>query len=217
VWLPHNDTILCTTARNYAILVISLSGDVIAQTKNLYPLYLSVSTDEVIYLTTFDGVYQSSDNGLSWCLLIKSQNQAWQYQHAIKVSIDSYTDDIWTLISDGSFYWRLRIYTINSSLSLNMTRCNVKDLIVTWRDVVAPTSAENTFARPVYDGYANVLIADRLKRAVHVWSVTGQYDRRLLSSSGITSLDVVALDKLRHVMYVGQLKGIVAVFNLTYQ
>jgi hypothetical protein len=55
-------------------------------------------------------------------------------------------------------------------------------------------------------------------KAVHVWTVSGQYVCQLVSSQQLVgkSSQSVAVDSLRgHVMYVGQGKGTVGVFELT--
>jgi hypothetical protein len=55
-------------------------------------------------------------------------------------------------------------------------------------------------------------------KAVHVWSVSGQYVCQLVSSQQLVSQPQrVAVDSQRgHVMYVGQRDGTVGVFELTY-
>jgi hypothetical protein len=51
-----------------------------------------------------------------------------------------------------------------------------------------------------------------------VWSVSGQYDRQLVSPQQLISKPWrVAVDTQRHVMYVGLEKGTVGVFELTYE
>ena len=51
-----------------------------------------------------------------------------------------------------------------------------------------------------------------------MWSVSGQYDRQLVSPQQLISKPYrVAVDTQRHVMYVGLEKGTVGVFELTYE
>jgi hypothetical protein len=67
-----------------------------------------------------------------------------------------------------------------------------------------------------YDGHS-VFVTDCRNKAVHVWSVSGQYDRQLVSPQQLVSGPWrVAVDNQRHVMYVGQWGDTVGVFKLTY-
>ena len=63
----------------------------------------------------------------------------------------------------------------------------------------------------------NSFLSDCEKKAVHVLSVNGQYHCQLLSSYNIESIHhKLAVDKERHLLYVGQLRSVVEVFNLKY-
>jgi hypothetical protein len=107
-------------------------GDVIAQTKTLFPTILSISTDGVIYLADFrTGVYQSTDDGVTWSHVFKVAD-GWQCVQVIRVSSDSNTQVFWTsegLRADNT-KWRLRVYTVDKR--------QVGDN-VTWRDVTLPS------------------------------------------------------------------------------
>jgi hypothetical protein len=74
---------------------------------------------------------------------------------------------------------------------------------LTWRDVTLPKKAPVDLSRCklAYDGHTSILVTDN-KQGVHVWSVSGQYDRRLVSHWRLTSsVHLVAVDTQRHVMY----------------
>ena len=69
-----------------------------------------------------------------------------------------------------------------------------------------------------YDGHASIFVTDAGKTVVHVWSVSGQYDRQLVSPQQLISGPCrIAVDTQRHVMYVGLEKDTVGVFELTYE
>jgi hypothetical protein len=95
VWTPRGHIVY--TAANYNnVVVMTQRGDVIAQTKTLFPACLSVSTDDVIYLADYrTGVYQSTDDGVTWSHVFKVAD-GWQCVHVIKVSSDSNTQVFWT-------------------------------------------------------------------------------------------------------------------------
>jgi hypothetical protein len=62
-----------------------------------------------------------------------------------------------------------------------------------------------------------MFVTDFHNKAVHVWTVSGQYVCQLVSSQQLVSNPQrVAVDSQRgHVMYVGQGNGTVGVFELT--
>ena len=96
---------------------------------------------------------------------------------------------------------------------------------LTWRDVTVPSHVNIRVSRLAYDGHQNIFTADFYKRAVHVWSVSGQYDCQLLSPDLHlnNTPECLAVDTSRdgHVtLYVGQsldLGSVVGVWTLTYQ
>jgi hypothetical protein len=124
VWTP-GDKIVYSEGLSDVIVTMSQSGDVIQRTNVSWPTYLSVSTDGVIYLISAEtSVYQSTDDGLTWSLMLNVTDGLRCYQ-VIKVSTDSTTDVLWTLVLSPED-WLLRVYTIDK-------RRVVGDN-VTWRD-----------------------------------------------------------------------------------
>jgi hypothetical protein len=68
------------------------------------PGCLSVSSDGVIYLISAHTiVYQSTDDGLVWSRMF-SVTDGWRCLQVIKVSTDSNTDVLWTVVWLGE-YW----------------------------------------------------------------------------------------------------------------
>ena len=214
-WTPRGH-IVYTAYNCRRVVVMSRSGDVIAHTQMTGPLCLSVSTDDVICLADRkSGVYQSRDDGVTWSHVFKSPD-GWQCWQVIRVSRDRHTDDWWTL-EYKDMDTRLRVYTTGDR---GQTGGHV-----TWRDVTVPSQAHITGnSRLAYDGHTNIFLNDSYNRAIHVLStVSGQYDRQLVSPSHFTSYnrpECVAVDSQRdgHVtMYVGQWYGLVSVFRLSYE
>jgi hypothetical protein len=119
-------------------VTMSHSGDVIQHTNVLRPTYLSVSTDDVIYLISADtNVYQSTDDGLTWSHVF-TVTDGWQCQQVIKVSTDSNTDVLWTRVRSGKT-WRLRVYTVDKQQAVGNS--------VIWRDVTSPSHVIVTFTQ----------------------------------------------------------------------
>ena len=92
---------------------------------------------------------------------------------------------------------------------------------VTWRDISVPTTDRKhidlLYSRLSYDGNMNIFLSECHNKAVHVLSVNGQYHCQLLSSHHFKKKPGrLAVDKERQLLYVGQARGFVGVFELTY-
>ena len=70
-WTPHGN-IIYTIFDNDIVVVMSVSGEVITTyTQITNPRYLSVSNDDIVYLTASEtNVYQSADDGVSWSFFL---------------------------------------------------------------------------------------------------------------------------------------------------
>ena len=211
-WTPRGN-IVHTTWDSNKVVVMSESGEVIStHTQMTEPRYLSVSSDDIIYLADWEtGVYQSTDDGVSWSLVFKSTD-GWHCEQVIKVTTD-HSDDFWTLEKSDNNNYHLRVYSVDRRSS---------DDNVTWRDInVTATDGKHidlsVYSRLSYDGNMNIFLNDYRNKAIHVLSVNGQYHCQLLSSHYIKNIPYrLAVDKERQLLYVGQYKGVVEVFKLTY-
>ena len=211
-WTPRGN-IVYTTYYSNKVVVMSESGKVITtHTQMTSPGLLSVSYDDIIYLAdSKTGVYQSTDDGVSWSLVFKSTD-GWHFRQVIKVTTD-HSDDFWTLEQSDNFNYHLRVYSVDRRRS---------DGNVTWRDINFPTTDGKHidlpwYSRLSYDGNMNIFLSDCENKAVHVLSVNSQYHCQLLSSHHIKNLPRrLAVDKERQLLYVGQTRGVVGVFELTY-
>jgi hypothetical protein len=210
MWIQCGNIVYCEWVRG-KVVTMSQSGDVIQQTNVSKPSSLSVSTDGVIYLISdYTSVYYSTNDGLTWSRMF-NVTDVWQCWQVIKVSTDSNTDVLWTLVVSAED-WRLRVYTVDKRRAVGDN--------VTWRDVTLPShmTVDLDSSKLTYDGRASVFVTDYSNRAVHVWSVSGQYDCQLVSPQQLRSHPWrVVLDTQHHVMYVGHEKGTVGVFELTYE
>ena len=211
-WTPRGN-IVYTTYPSNKVVEMSESGKVInTHTQMTSPRYLSVSSDDIIYLAdSSTGVYQSTDDGVSWSLVFKSTD-GWHCEQVIKVTTD-HSDDFWTLeYNRDSKNYHLRVYSVDRRRS---------DGNVTWRDInVTTTDGKhiNLLSSSLsYDGNMNIFLSDYDNKAVHVLSVNGQYHCQLLSSHHSENKPSrLAVDKERQLLYVGQDEGVLGVFKLTY-
>ena len=210
-WTPRGNIVYTTYSNK--VVVMSESGKVITtHTQMTEPRYISVSSDDIIYLAdSKTGVYQSTNDGVSWSLVFKSTD-GWHCYQVIKVTTD-HSDDFWTLEYSNKKNYHLRVYSVDRRRS---------DGIVTWRDINVTTTdgkhIDLSGSRLSYDGNMNIFLSDRDNKAVHVLSVNGQYHCQLLSSHHFkNTLLRLAVDKERQLLYVGQDEGVVGVFKLTYE
>ncbi len=209
--------IICTTSDSHCVLTISQLHGVIATTPLKDPRYLSVSNDgEICVICVADwenGVYQSQDFGKTWTLAFKPPN-GWRCWQAIKVPVDSDQDDFWTLgRGKEEADYSMRIYTVDR---------HPTDGGLKWRDVILPANATiGHCSKLAYSSRGKVLLTDYVNRAVHSWSVSGQYDCQLLSPQHFNSsknqpyhaaIDNRSADLL---LYVGQSGGVVSVYSVS--
>jgi peptide methionine sulfoxide reductase MsrA len=91
--------------------------------------------------------------------------------------------------------------------------------VISQRDVAVPTHVRiGLGSSVVYDGHTSIFTTEFSSDAVHVWSVSGQYDRQLVSLRKLLSYFwFIAVDVQRHVMYICQKQGRIDVFELTYE
>ena len=210
-WTPRGN-IVYTIYNGNKVVVMSESGKVITTyTRMKGPKSLSISYDGIIYFADYKtGVYQSTDDGVSWSLVFNAI-LGWHCMQVIKV-FTGHSDDFWTVMMNLDNSALLRVYTKDKRLS---------DVNVTWRDLNVPSTNGKQIFLPFsslsYDGNMNIFLSDNRNKAIHVLSVTGQYHCQLLSSHHIMNEPIrLTVDKERQLLYVGQSEGVVAVFKLTY-
>ena len=214
VW-TFDGNIVLTTWVSMKVVLMSESGKFITtHTQMSRPLYLSVSNDYIIYLADVGtGVYQSTDNGLSWGLIFKPRT-GWVCMQVIDVTINN-VKDLWILESNNfTNEHRLSVYNVSGKhingtearRNINVPKTNGK-LIELSRSVLS------------YDGKMNIFLNDYDNKAVHVLSVNDQYRCQLLSSSHLKDNPRRSIvDKERQLLYVVQESRftVVEVFKLTY-
>ena len=206
-WTPRGN-IVCTTY-DKKVVVISESGKVIAtHTQIRDPKYLSVASDDAIYLADWEtGVYHSANDGISWSLIFRSTD-GWHCKQVIKVTTD-HSDDFWTLENENNFNYHLRVYSIDSRRS---------DGNVTWEDISTQNGKISTlsFSSLSCDSNMNIFVSYYNENTVYVLSMKGLYHFRLLSSRHFNKKPCrLAVDKDNQLLYVGQSEGVVSEFKIT--
>ena len=215
-WTPRGNIVYTTYGDK--VVVISESGEVSTpQTHIRGSQKFHVSSDDIIYLTATDwhiglGVYQSTDNGVSWSLVFNIAGE-WQLStELIKVATD-HVDEFWILKRATSHslltrYKNLFVYCRDKRRS---------DGTVTQRNISVGEYVNLSSVSLSYDGNMNIFLNDWSNEVVHVLSVNGQYHYPLLSSIQIKSCPwKLVVDKERQLLYIGENKGVVEVFKLTY-
>ena len=212
-WTPSSN-IVYTTKRDKVVAISGLVGNVSTKhtihTHLRRPMYLSVSNDDVIFLADFyQGVYQSTDEGISWSLVFKSPDGLY-FIHVIKVETAN-NPDFWILREKHNNYY-IRVYSVDER------RPNGN---VTWRDINIPQTngkyIDVSNCLLSYDGSMNIFLFDSKNKAVHVFSVNDQYHYQLLSPEDIMHIPGrLAIDKKSQELLVGQERSVVEVFKLTY-
>jgi hypothetical protein len=213
------------------VLLVSQSGDVIAQTPMTAPRALSTWYDDVVYLADLvSGVYRSTDGGRTWSHLFKMEDK-WFCIQVIQVSDDLYSDTLFTLehavgqfprsrfsvLAKVLFKRRLRKYTINrqSSRPTNFTSSTL----------ILPDHVrlgDDPKFRPTLacDDSGNVFLVDAGAYGVlHLLSYAGQFKMTLFSGLKLFSNAIhnLALDSQYNKMYVGLCQGTVGILTLTYE
>ena len=207
-WTPSGN-IAYTKRKDGELVVMTESAEIIIKhTQMIKPRYFGVSNDIIYIADLHKGVYQSTDDGISWSLVFKS-TAGRECEHVIKVIIG---DDFWTLESDSTNKRHLRLYSVDRRHSKGL---------VAWMDINVPTTDDKDIdlltSMLSLDSNMNIFLSDFNNKAVHVFSANGQYHRQLLSSDHMKNSPTrLAVDKDRQLLYVGQENGVIEVFQLTY-
>lgn len=204
-WTPGGK-IVYTTINTKKVVLTSESGLIIALSQMSDPRYFSIS-DDVMYLSDWQaGVYQSTDDGVNWSLVFEPIDN-WKVWQVIKVTAN-HSGDFWSLA------YRNGIFGV-CSMDGRRLDGNVKVRIIDMPSSTSDRSIDLSRSKLSYDGNMNIFLSDHENKAVHIFSVTGQYHCQILSSRHIKKEPCkVAIDKKRKLLYVGQNEGLVGVFNL---
>ena len=206
---------------SHCILVLSQSGEVLRQQQLTCPRYITVAANDVLYVADWQtGIFESTDGGYNW-------NQPFQlprganYCQVIKLPAE-YGEVFWVVeYCNGA--WNIREYCINRRIRHNHTAwCGKiclrieekKNSSNTKRKVKKGKDIDLLHASILYDGDITVFVANLNNDDIHLFSVNGEHERRLLSNTdGICNPCSLAVDRTRQRLCVGQ-NGEVKVFLL---
>ena len=214
-WTPRGN-IVYTTSSSKRVTVMSKSGYIIKHTAMTEPQDISVSNGFIYLADAKAGIYQSTDDGISWNFVFK-QSDGWLCRQVIKVTNDN-SDEFW-IQERGNIISRnahLRIYSeADKQQTQHGFAARLKDISLKTPDGRKINLVDS---RLLYDGYNNVYLNECDNKAVHLLSVNGQYHSQLLSPNHLKNQPYrLALDKGCRLLFVGQRWGVVEVFKLIYE
>ena len=211
-WTPCGNIVFTTYFTHKVITMSEPFGRVITtQFRINVPLGLSVSNDNVIFVAVLrDGVYQSTNDGVSWNLVFKPPDGVYFFR-AIEVTTDN-NRNFWILVNDEQNNFYLHAYSLDESSSYGN---------VTWRDIKVTMKNgkyTNLYKNSLlYDGNMSILLCDSDEKAIHVLSVKDQCHYQILSLHHVTHIPRrLAIDKNGQELFVGQEKSAVGMFKLIY-
>ena len=205
-WTPSGEILFIDEDSN-SVIVHSQSNLNTQEILLKEPSNLTLATDNVLYLTDWKrGAYESINNGKEWHHLFKPKGnvKCWQ---VIKVETES-----------GAEYW--------AQIELNESHClRAYKLVndngnqkVMERDInlkISHNTKINLYNSCLaFDGYNSVLVSERKNSAVHVFSIEGNYQLKLLSYPDVHEPTRIVVNKDDRLLYVGQQKGEVKLFAL---
>ena len=210
IWTPRGNIVYTTTANN-AVVRILVSGTVTARTKMSFPMGLSVSDDNIIYLADMEtGIHQSMDDGASWSNIF-NPNDGRQSLKVFKLSGKNNSEEYWTLEADENFNRQLRVYSLNKGHSKGN---------VTWMNIVINTvpSLQKNFSdfTVFHINGVNIILAGGENKAVHFFLMNGQYHCQLTSPVIENEPTAITVGNKNRLLVVGQHHGTLAVFKLIY-
>ena len=163
IWTPRGNIVYTTWSGK--VVVILESGKVMTSTSMPDPRRLHVSNDDIIYVADADnGVYQTTDEGVSWSLTFESPI-GWKCYEVIKITSE-HSDDFWSKGKENND-WKIYIYSVNrKSCNGNVKRSDV--------NLNKNQQIQFEFSRLSYDNCMNIFLSD-FYNAVLVLSRNNQY------------------------------------------
>ena len=212
-WTPCGNIVYTTNNcenNDNGVVVMSEFGKVISRTQLTAPRYLTVSDDNTIYLTDFEmGVYQSTDDGLHWTLVIERTDKKWYCRQIIKQATD-YSDNFWALECNNDY---------SSDQAYRLRKYSMQGNNLTWVDINLPKNINLHYCSSLaYDDNANILFNNYDSRTIYTWSLNKLVYNQELSPDDITKKPYkLIVDAKRQQLYVGQNDGIVEIFKLSHK
>ena len=215
-WTPLGD-IMCIVRDPVNLVKISESKLIIIQSEFVHlPGTFSLFSDGTLYLTdAITGVYKSIDDGLKWTFVFKLVD-GWYSRKVIKTTAGN-AENFWSLdwtCSNTSCNTIVRMYNVYTSPFYKLT----------WEDVnlITPDGTYivlNNFDLGLcYDGVSSIFLSESSSGFIHIFSVAGQYRRRLLPTDHIIKhLHTMVTDTEHCILFIAQNYSMVTAFKLIYE
>ena len=202
-----NGNIICSTP-TLGLLVMSEDGKVMQQKFLTSPRDISVSSDGEVFVTdSSEGVFQSSDNGNTWCLIFGVSISSWMSWQTLKLRNDQ----------GEIVYWTLEVLQNENNCRI-IERALSGDLIATRllsMKIANGTDISKSYTRMVYNEDHSVLLIDTKNSSVHSFSVNNyQYEKQLFGKNEINRPTMHAINKKSNLLYIGQEDGTLKIFKL---
>ena len=217
-WTPLGSIVYTTNASTVG--KVSEASDVLIRPiiyQMKAPRYLTVDFN-TIYLTDLEtGVFQSTDDGVSWNMVFKATD-GWDCVQVIRVT-SNLTDDFWTVARTKTQKiqkYGLHIYSVDRihtrTRPPNVTRKDVKAF-----SRIGKMINLSKLSRLSYDDQMkNIFLTNCPDQIVHIFSLNSQYRPRLLPLSRPNKcMWRLEVDRKTQLLYAGQGAGKIGVFKLT--
>jgi hypothetical protein len=220
-WTPSGNIVYTTkiseTVERGRIVTITRSGAIINETKvNIGTRKLSVSVDGIIYVAHGQGgVFQSTDDGLTWSEVFASPDN-WEFVQAVKVYSDELNNtDVFFAIGSadrGSVFLILRVYTLDRRQIDNSKQ-------LAYSDMAVPNTTDFTSSMLAFDCCTSVFDGGAHEKVVHLFSPSKLLFEQTLNLSDYMKerqyIKSIAVNSQRGLLYVA-LSDVVKQFTLAY-
>ena len=226
IWTPRGNIAYTSQHFNSSgrVVVMTASGrDILNSHSSLScPLWLSAFNDTVYLINCGGNVRHSPDDGASWILLFESIDE-W-HCHKLVLSSTELTNDLWMLESRNPtqdelnrvnvLLRNIRIHSFTKTLKYNRY---LSSRNITVNSTSVGKQIDLMLSDLTYDGGLTIFLSDYTNKAIHLFSVNGQYHCQLLSSTHYRFLPTrIEVDRERRLLYVGHFNGLFNVFSLSY-
>ena len=208
MWIGNYQFIYTSDVVDESAKILSETGDIALVPLTLtYPQHLY--EPELIYIADWqDGLYRSADHGKSWSLLFNLPELCRLRQAIPLIKDDNDGRQIFWTRTDFDSKYCLQECVIDKQRKTN------------WRDINMTTQTGNIiqlewYSTMVYDEIDTIFVSCLKDNAVYGFSI--KYGRQMTSLSVTEGLDEptgLAIDNENKLLYVGNKKGFIKVFNL---
>ena len=205
IWTRNGNIVIANGAANNIVLYSTFEKKIIHETQMKKPLMFSVFNKSIFLADSESGVFQSTDDGITWNLVFQISDKAagWQCWQMIVADAKDSVFNYWVCEKNKELY-RLRIYASKT--------LQVKDL-----DVSVYVNLKTAYM--AFDGKSSVLLCDNEKCLIHIFSISGEYQRQLIMNKNdgqVTNPRRPYFDSIKQLLYVGMSSNELKIYTLTY-